>query len=49
MGIAMLVTIAAILVGLVAIGIIGAIRIRESGQPVYRVTVPDPDEPHASI
>ena len=40
--------IAAVIVGIVAIGIIGAIRIRESGEPVYHITVPDPDEPHAS-
>ena len=41
--------IASVIVGIVAIGLIGAIRIRESGEPVYRITVPDPDEPHASI
>ncbi len=45
----MLAITAAVIVGIVAIGIIGAIRIRESGEPVYRVTVPDPDEPHASL
>ncbi len=45
----MLAIIASVILGIIAIGILGAIRIRESGQPVYRVTVPDPDEPHASI
>ena len=48
----MIATIVALCVGtagVVALSIIAAIRIRESGEPSYRVTVPDPDEPHASL
>ena len=45
----MIATIVVLLISLVAIGSIGALRLNAAAEPFYRVTVPDPDEPHASL